>query len=77
MLPGLDLVQSIFSYKNVTCPELITVLHQDLSQPVQASFSQSEEVLYRSHITIFFVGRCFAKHQSGQSWSFRENSNNS
>ena len=37
----------------------------DLSQPVQASFIQSEEVFYRSHITMFIVtpiscgGLCF------------------
>ena len=33
-------------------PNAATVWRQDLSQPVQASFSQSEEVFYRSHITI-------------------------
>ena len=29
--------------------------HQVLSQPVQASFSQSEEVFYKSHITKEFA----------------------
>ena len=29
----------------------ITGRHQDLSQPVKASFSQKEDVLYRSHLT--------------------------
>ena len=58
MSPGLDLVQSIFSSLSrlttllLTCLKLITVWHHDLSQPVQASFSLSEEVFYRSHITI-------------------------
>ena len=42
----------------VTCLWLITVCHQDLSQPVQASFSQSEEVFYRSHITILLRAFC-------------------
>ena len=42
------------SVSNVACHWLITVCHQDLSQPVQASFSQSEEVFYRSHITNVF-----------------------
>ena len=59
MLPGLDLVQSIFSSlsaltTNVTCPELITVSHHNLSQPVESGFSQSEEVFYRSRITTHF-----------------------
>ena len=35
----------------LTSPELITVWHQDQSQPVKASFSISEEVFNRSHIT--------------------------
>ena len=34
-----------------TCPGL-NLAHQYLSQPVKASFSQSEEVFYRRHITI-------------------------
>ena len=29
--------------------------HKDLSQPVNASFSQSEEAFYRSHITTWIV----------------------
>ena len=39
----------------LTCPGLnlvITVRHPDLSQPVKASFTRSEEVFYRSLITI-------------------------
>ena len=58
MSHGLDLVQSIFSSLSaltltmLTCRELITAGHQDLSHPVQASFSQSGEVFYSSNITI-------------------------
>ena len=66
MSPGLHLVQSIFSSLSaltklmLTCLSLITVWHHDLSQPVQASFSQSEEVYYRSHITIMYCNRLHA-----------------
>ena len=37
-----------------TCPKIkLARRHQDLSQPLKASFRQSE-VFYRSHITILF-----------------------
>ena len=38
-----------------TCCKHITDKHQNLSQPVQASFNQLKEVFYKSHITITFV----------------------
>ena len=58
--PGLNLVQPIFSCmsapKNLHVNlSLITAGHQDLSQHVKASFSQSEDVFYKSHITIHDV----------------------
>ena len=63
--PELNLVQSIFSCLSaLKNPDVylswakfsssLLIGHQDLSQPVKANFSQSEEVFYRSHITKVF-----------------------
>ena len=57
--PGLNLVLSIFNCLSaLKNPDVdlpwAKFSSSDLAQSVKASFSQSEEVFYRSHITILF-----------------------